>query len=152
MGKTLCICLASLVLSSCSTTAEYGRKVVDYSKQMGSWIGQKVESLYAEEGEPSSVKQQPDGGTVIEYKHNQTVEKAPDTAATAASPGQAVPSAATESQVTAANDAATPVNVQVVPCTTRYRADSSGTIRSWTIDGAGCKAIQETPPPAAPSP
>lgn len=157
MKNTACICLASFVLASCATTAEYGGKLADYGRQAGSWIGQKVESLFAKEGPPSSMQPQPDGGTIIQYQRSQRVESAPTTAVPnpAAMPAPASPSMTDDGTRTVGSgpQAAAPAamdakaaNVRIVPCTTRYRTDSTGTIRSWTIDGEGCKAVEELPP------
>jgi len=163
MKNGVCIGLLSLALAGCATTAEYGSKVVDYTKQVGwwigeggSWIGQKVESLYAKEGTPSSTEAQPDGGKIVEYKSNQTLEKSPDgkekviaSQPTQAPAVQASTAATTSGQqaavVTPETKSANP-NIRVVPCTTRYRTDATGTIKSWTIDGEGCKAVEEAPP------
>ena len=159
----VCIGLLSRALAGCATTAEYGSKVVDYGKQVGSWIGeggswigQKVESLYAKEGTPSATEAQPDGGKIIEYKSNQTLEKTPDgkekviaSQPSQAPAGQTSTAAASGMQATAVAPEAKPANpnIRVVPCTTRYRTDATGTIKSWTIDGEGCKAVEEAPPP-----
>ena len=163
MRNIFCIYFMSLALAGCATTAEWGNQVVDYSKQVGSWIseggswiGQKVESLYAKEGTPSSTEVQPDGGKIVEYKSNQTLEKTPDgkERVIASQPSQSPvtqASAASSSgqQAAVAAPEAKPANpnIRVVPCTTRYRTDATGTIKSWTIDGEGCKAVEEATPP-----
>ena len=129
MRKLICIFPAALLLASlltsCATTTDYAKQAYDYGKQATSWVGQKVESLYAKEGPPSAVQPQADGGNIIEYQKTRTIDAAP-----------ATPAAAANTQ---------PPNTRVVPCTTRYRTDSTGTIRSWTIDGTGCKAVEEVP-------
>jgi hypothetical protein len=157
----VCLCFVSLALAGCATTAELGNQVVDYTKQVGSWIGeggswigQKVESLYAKEGTPSSTETQSDGGKIVEYKSNQTLEKTPDgkEKVIASQPNQ-VPTAPTvatggpQAAVAAPETKPANPNIRVVPCTTRYRTDATGTIKSWTIDGEGCKAVEEAPPP-----
>ena len=125
MRKLICILPVALLVTACATTTEYARQAYDYGKQATSWVGQKVESLYAKEGTPSAVEPQPDGGKIIEYRKTQTVDAAP-----------ATPSASANTL---------PPNTRVVPCTTRYKTDNTGTIRSWTIDGAGCRAVEEAP-------
>ncbi len=146
MKNAISLLLATLLLAACATTAEYGRQVVDYGRQAGSWIGQKVESLYATEGEPSSVEAQADGGSIIQYQKGQPTAGPAQAAGKDAQPGApAMNSGAPQAESGAKT--ATAGNAKVVPCTTRYRTDSSGTIRSWTIDGAGCKAVEEETSP-----
>lgn len=142
MRNLLCLVAATLMLTACATTQEVGRQIVDYGKQAGSWIGQKIESLYSKEGKPSSVEPQADGGKVVEYKTRQTVP-AKQGASGESGIGQGASNATTS---TSDKNSIAP-NTRVIPCTTRYRTDSTGTIRSWTIDGEGCKAVEvETPP------
>lgn len=133
MKNLLCLALAALTLAGCATTTQYAKQVIDYGKQAGAWVGQKVESLYAGEGKPTAIEPQADGGKVVEYQHPQTAQPTPPAPATNAA--------------TQATTAETPAPAtRIVPCTTRYRVDSTGTIRSWTIDGAGCRAVEvETP-------
>jgi hypothetical protein len=129
---------ATMFLAACATTTEYAKQAYDYGKQATSWVGQKIESLYAKEGTPSAVEPQPDGGKIIEYRKTQTVDAAP------VAPPSPTP-ALTAEKTTPPGASPLPPNTRVVPCTTRYRTDSTGTIRSWTIDGAGCKAVEEAP-------
>ena len=142
MKNLVSLIAATLMLVGCATTQEYGRQVVEYGKQAGSWIGQKIESLYSIEGKPSSVQPQADGGSVIEYRTQQTVPtRTGDAGAT---------SATTSAAANQTEKNSLPPNTRVVPCTSRYRTDNSGTIRSWTIDGEGCKAIEVATPQQMP--
>lgn len=131
MRNLLSAAFAAFMLAGCATTTEYARQAVEYGKHAGTWIGQKIESLYASEGKPSAVEVQPDGGKVVEYQRQQTAETAPGVKSTP--PVTADASAAT--------GAATTPATRTIPCTTRYKVDNTGTIRSWTIDGEGCKAV-----------
>ena len=128
--------ITMFLLAGCATTTEYGKKI-------GSWVGQGVDSLVSTLGIPSSTEPLADGGKIVSYEQKVEPlahpEDAPSTSQSDASP-----------QITPARvEAATipPIDTRVVSCTTRYRADSSGVIRSWTLDGEGCKAYEQAPSP-----
>ena len=127
-------CLLPFLLPGCATTTEYGHKI-------GSWIGHSVDDLYSMLGTPTSTEPQADGGKIVTYEKTEVVRSAPgDKVAPPATPG-------TTSQAAAA--ATEPANTRTVSCTTRYKTDSTGVVRSWTFDGEGCKA-HEAPAPQQP--
>lgn len=144
MKKIMFIFLMPLILVGCATTMEYGQKLND-------WIGHTADELYAKFGKPSSTKTQPDGGKTIQYERSEVVKAPPASTEgkTAQQPTTADSGATNTSNVQPADQSGTsaaatpPVNTRTVSCTTRYKADSTGVIRTWTIDGSGCKAYEE---------
>jgi hypothetical protein len=143
MKHLISICLLPLLLAGCATTMEYGHK-------FGNWIGQSVDDLYSKLGTPSSTQPQPDGGKIISYERSEVVKASPESKNTQPSNSgnsSAANSSATASDQPVTNTAtATPSNTRTISCTTRYRTDSTGVIRSWTFDGNGCKAHEEPAP------
>ena len=122
------ICLV-LSLGGCATTTEYGHKI-------SGWIGHSVDDLYSMLGKPSSSEPQADGGKIVSYERTEVVKAAPD--------AKAAQQHAASLPATAAT--AEPANTRTVSCTTRYKTDSTGVVRSWTFDGEGCKAHEAAAP------
>ena len=140
MKRLSAICVVPFLLSACATVTEYEQKV-------SGWIGSGVDELYSVLGKPSSTEPQPDGGKIITYEKKEVVNTSPEAAKPAdkkAAP--AAPVNAGGAGQAAAPAAEAPANTRVVSCTTRYRTDSTGVIRSWTFDGEGCKAHEEPKP------
>lgn len=131
MKHLLPFCLLSLLLAGCATTMEYGHEI-------GDWIGHTVGDLYAKLGKPDSSEPQPDGGKVVSYERKEVVPAAPDSKA-----AQQQSAASDNGAAKTPSTATPPPNTRIVSCTTRYKTDSTGVIRSWTIDGEGCKAYEE---------
>lgn len=134
------VCLvASLLLSACATTREYEEKI-------SGWIGHTVDDLYSALGVPTSTQPQPDGGSIVTYERKEVVKAVPESNTTQLSvPGSSNPSNGSSTSQ-AKTGAATTANTRIVSCTTRYKTDSTGVIRSWTFDGNGCKAVEEPAP------
>ncbi len=126
--------IAMFLLAGCATTTEYGRKI-------GSWVGQGVDSLVSTLGIPSSTEPLADGGKIVSYE--QKVEPLAHPVDASSTPSSEATPQATPVRSEAIPNL--PTDTRVVSCTTRYRADSSGVIRSWTLDGEGCKANEQAP-------
>ena len=140
MKRLSAICVVPFLLSACATFTEYEQKV-------SGWIGSGVDELYSVLGKPSSTETQPDGGKIITYEQKEVVKASPETAKPADNKAaQAVPVNAVSAAPAVAPAAESPANTRIVSCTTRYRTDSTGVIRSWTFDGEGCKAHEEPTP------
>lgn len=134
------VCLLPLLLGGCATTKEYGQKV-------SSWIGHTVDDLYSKLGKPSSTETLTDGGKIVSYERKEVVKDVSENKATqplASNDGGVTKSANRNpnEQISAGKETAS-TKTRTVSCTTRYKTDNTGVVRSWTIDGNGCKAHEE---------
>jgi hypothetical protein len=149
MNRFVFLFLSVAVLTSCATTA-------NYEAVLNSWIGAPADRLVASWGPPESEYKLSDGGKVLVYSRERTVQtggytqtrRVPKTTYTTGTVsaygsggGYANANYDQTSTTYETQTRTTPVRTYTKTCKTRFTTDWLGYIKYWAWEGNDCAAL-----------